>query len=67
MPKTFKSSSVRKLDMVISDINDEQTSSAKKRVKILTLLKEQVRVREKLLHQRCNIKFSEAAPPDRDY
>ena len=36
----------------------KQTSSAKKRAKILPLLKEQVRVREKLLHQRCNIKFS---------
>jgi hypothetical protein len=50
--------SVRELDMVISNINDEQISSAKKRTKILSLLKEQVRVREKLLHQRCNIKFS---------
>ena len=50
--------SVREFDMVISDINDEQISSAKKRIKILSLLKEQVRVREKLLHQRCNIKFS---------
>ena len=49
--------SVREFDVVISDINDEQTSSAK-RIKILSLLKEQVRVREKLLHQGCNIKFS---------
>ena len=47
-------------DMVISDINDEQISSAKKRIKIfLSLLKEQVRVRTKLLNQRCNIKFSQ--------
>ena len=44
--------------MAISDINDQQTSNAKKRAKILSLLKEQVRVRGKLLHQRCNIKFS---------
>ena len=49
--------SVREFDMVISDINDEQISSAKKRIKILSLLKEHVRVTEKLLHQRCNIKF----------
>ena len=32
--------------------------SSAKRAKILPLLKEQVRIREKLLHQRCNIKFS---------
>ena len=45
--------SVRKFDMVISD--NQQTSIANKRAKIL---KEQIRVRDKLLRQRCNIKFS---------
>ena len=50
--------SVREFDMVISNIDEELTSSAKKRTKILSLLKRQVRVRDKLLHQRCNIKFS---------
>ena len=49
---------MRELEKVISDINDEQPSSATKRAIILSLLKEQVRVREKLLHERCNIKFS---------
>ena len=50
--------SLREFDMVIPNINEEQTSSAKKRTKILSLIKQQVRVRDKLLHQRCNIKFS---------
>ena len=44
--------------MVIFNIIEEQTSSANKRTKIPSLLKQQVRVRDKLLHQRCNIKFS---------
>ena len=58
LSKAYLIASVREFDTVISDINDQQTSSAKKRAKILSLLKEQVRIREKLLHQRCNIKFS---------
>ena len=41
LSKVHLITSVREFDMVISDINDQQTSSAKKRAKILSLLKEQ--------------------------
>lgn len=59
LSKVHLVTSVAEFDVVLSDINDEQISSARKRAKILSLLEEQVKVRKKLLNQKCNIKFSQ--------
>ena len=50
--------SVAELEQCIGDIKDSESSAAQRNRKILAILKEQVRVRKKVLNQKVNIVFT---------
>ncbi len=58
MSKLHLVSSVSEFDQIISDIEDENLSVKKKKAKYFDFLKQQVRIRKKLLDQKTGITFT---------